>query len=375
MKTAFFVSSNGDTNLALSVIQELEKSSEQEALLIYLNATLDKKINDFASPILINKLYLPKLLGEFQTDMISEVQCSELMDFLQAEDISQVFIGVPSLNNKIPMQIAQSIEHIPVFMGYEFMFKPEGHCVWEYLEELNKKNNIHWLVPLANARKDFGERAKVIGHLSIDNAQDFANNINQSVSEIKSSLLVAEDNAYTFITASTQRVEVDKEFIASLLQALILHPEIQVRFGLHPGIFDLDNYLQNILEVYSLYPTLQFKIILSENFIQKCHFPELTINNPDFDSVFIREQIKGDEAFFAADRVAQAVPGAYPNQAIIEGKPSYVHEGAPYLPREYFSQNLHSFFTAENNGMRNKQELGLDEKTTAQRCVEIMLNP
>ncbi|MCL9683967.1 hypothetical protein [Legionella maioricensis] len=81
--------------------------------------------------------------------------------------------------------------------------------------------------------------------------------------------------------------------------------------------------------------------------------------------------INGSEAAFAADRVAQAVPGALLNQAALEGKPAYLHSGKPYLPKQYFSNSISTFFTAPGESARAKEELGLDERTTPERCAKL----
>ena len=66
------------------------------------------------------------------------------------------------------------------------------------------------------------------------------------------------------------------------------------------------------------------------------------------------------------------LPGALLNQAVLEGKPAYSHSGKPYLPHQYFSNTIASFFTAQRQPFRSKKDLGLDEQTTPERCADII---
>ncbi|MFT4059076.1 MAG: hypothetical protein QM652_05955 [Legionella sp.] len=269
------------------------------------------------------------------------------------------------------------LDDIPVLMAYEFMFKPENHSLWKYVSELRSKPNVQWALPLSDAKADFdvdSEKLHVIGHLSIDNAYLPKSIDSKSSEEIKHSLQIASEQSLAFISSTTQPVEVDTQFLDHILAELPKHPSIQVRLGLHPGIQDLDSYITKIISVYQTYPnTNQFKIILHESLIGRFKSPESTINNSLFESLFLRVNINGSEAAFAADRVAQAVPGALLNQAALEGKSAYSHSGKPYLSNKkgYFSNNISTFFTIPCESARAKEELGLDEKTAPERCAEL----
>ena len=67
------------------------------------------------------------------------------------------------------------------------------------------------------------------------------------------------------------------------------------------------------------------------------------------------------------------MPGALLNQGVLEGKPHYSHSGKPYLPCKYFSNSISTFFTAERQQSRSKDELCLDKKTAPERCAEVLL--
>src|SRR5206468_3076839 len=98
------------------------------------------------------------------------------------------------------------------------------------------------------------------------------------------------------------------------------YPNLQLRFGLHPGVKDMDTYLQKLLEICKKYPEIQsqFKIILSAQLENKLQHPL-----SKFDSIFIiQSEVSGSDAAQAADKITQAVPGALLNEAALKGKPS-----------------------------------------------------
>jgi hypothetical protein len=59
----------------------------------------------------------------------------------------------------------------------------------------------------------------------------------------------------------------------------------------------------------------------------------------------------GAAAALAADKVAQAVPGALLNEAVLKGKPSNFHETSAisYLPRAWLANNIGAFFSAKTS--------------------------
>ena len=150
------------------------------------------------------------------------------------------------------------------------------------------------------------------------------------------------------------------------------YPNLQIRFGFHPGISDKESYLNTLLSICAKYPHLsaQFKIILPPQIEQQVKL-EAILNSP----FIVRANVSGPQAANAAAKIAQAVPGALLNESVIKGKPSYFHrEGAePYLPRDLFSNNIQIFFSATtNNTPRTKKELDLDDSTTAENMANIM---
>lgn len=398
VKLAFFISSTGDTDLALSSIKAIAAHGKHEILLIPLTKTAQDRIASFNSTLKTTKITLPELLADenksFPDGFCSKEQLDKLMKYLQKEGVDQVYCGIPSISSDIPFQIAAALEDIPVLMAYEFMFKPDTHKLWDHLSTLKNRSNIRWALPLSQAAIDFGvvdkSKLHIIGHLSIDNA--FAAKPQAAASDeelakvlkaeqdrsdkTRKSLQIAGGKSFAFVSSTTQPVAVDGTFLNCVLDELPKHPNMNVRLGLHPGIENLDVYLTELLAVYKKHHNEcknQFKIILTDSLFAKLKKPELTITNPEFEHVFIRVNVSGNEAAEAADRVAQAVPGALLNQGVLEGKPAYTHFGKAYLPEKYFSRSMVAFFTDKRQEARSKEELGLSKKTASECCSEILL--
>ncbi len=381
MKISFFVSSLGDSDLALKNIQSLNLNGQHETVIISLTKAAQQRVESVQSSSLITKITLPDIL-QLNSDLFPEgtlnaQQLDTIGQYVQGQKITYAYFGVPSVNNEIPFQLAESLD-IPLLMAYEFMFKPDSHCLWKHIPTLSKKSNVNWALPLASAKEDFpvtDERVFITGHLSIDNAYSTNLASSKNTQEVTETLKVSLDKSLTFISSTTQPVEVDASFLDCLLTELKQHPNMQVRLGLHPGIQNFDAYLQEILSIYRKHPEIaaQFKIILPDNLIGRIEAPELTIDEPMFKNAFLRVNINGSEAASASERITQAVPGALLNQAVLEGKPAYSHLGKPYLPRQYFSKSIASFFTADREPARLKKDLGLDEKTTPERYAEIIM--
>lgn len=381
MKVAFFVSSVGDTDLALSTIKSMESKGENQALLISLTKAAQQRVESFSSTLLVDKKTLPEILHlgpeSFLDGRCDVGQLEHIVEYIKLQGIHHAYFGIPSVNNEIPFQIAGALDDLPVLMAYEFMFKPESHCLWEYLPKLKSKANVQWALPLVEATEDFGsdDRTHIVGHMSIDNAYSAKSLGSKTPEEIREHLQVAPSQSLAFVSSTTQPVAIDATFLDCLLTELPSHPHVQVRLGLHPGIQNLDAYLATILSVYTKYPDAdkQFKIILPDNLLSRFKTPELSIDNPLFQDVFLRANITGSEASSAADRVAQAVPGALLNQAVLEGKPAFASLGKPYLPRRYFADSVTTFFSGERQPPRMKEELGLDERTAGERCADILV--
>jgi hypothetical protein len=246
-KITFIVSSIGDTDLALATVKALEvQEATHEVFCIALTKVAQDRIEKFESPLIKEKTTINEILHQepnMFSSAYSEAELHQVINFINEKFIEQIYIGVPSPNNhRAPFQIAEKIDHIPVLMAYEFMFKPEQHSLWEHLPVLREKQNIRWALPLESAKEDF-PTGHVIGHLSIDNAFPSKQPSPKSITEIREQLQVASTQSLMFLSSTTQLVEIDANFLEAVLTELPNHPTIQIRLGLHPGIQNLDEYL------------------------------------------------------------------------------------------------------------------------------------
>lgn len=371
MKIVFVVSSIGDTDLALGTVKSLEKKNKDEVTFIALTKTALDRIEKFNSTLPVEKKALYEILcnePNYFPESCTEIEIEKISQFIDENHLEQAYIGVPSaVKSKTPFQIAQSIKKIPVLMAYEFMFKPETHCIWEFVPALNTMPNIKWAIPLDTAVENFSSTCTV-GHLSIDNAFPVKQPSEKSAEEIRQRLQIESWQSFVFLSSTTQPVEVDLMFLDAVLTELPHHPTMQVRLGIHPGIQDLNLYLTAILSVFEKHKNVlnQFKIILPNSLLAR--IPESIASHP----VFLRADVNGPEAGWAANKVGQAVPGALLNQAALEGKPVYSHSGKPYLTASYFSENIAAFFSAQQKEPRHKNEVNLDEQTASENCATIL---
>lgn len=383
---AFLVSSAGDTDLAISTVQAIRKKSQEHSLtLIALTPIAQERIDTQVNlGLSVQQTNLAKMLelNEYPKELCSDEQLTTITQYLQAQD--SIYIGIPSVNSDIPFQIAKSADK-PVLMAYEYMYHEPTHRLWNHIDELGLKSNVHWGIPLSTAGEDFSAvkdpaRLHVTGHLAIDRAlvanQENANiaTHNDASLALRKRLQVEPEQSLFFLSSTTRPAEVDADFLNSLLTELVNHPHVQLRLGLHPGIVDLDNYLENILSIYQKHPNAiaQFKIILPDNFVKKVMKPELSINNPQFDPLFIRENISGNMAASLADGVTQAVPGALVNEALLKGQGVY-STGRSYLPEKLFAKNPHGLFSATRQSPPDSASLMLDENTASERYADLLL--
>jgi hypothetical protein len=297
---------------------------------------------------------------------ISTENLESIEKFIKDNAIQHAYIGVPSpIDEESAFQIANLL-NIPCTLVYEFMFKPEKHALWNYLPQFTQKKNINFAVPLPAASEDIRAlypeaRIEEMGHLSIDRA--LTSTVSIDVTDVKNRLTVKANEELGFISGTTQPTNVDVNFLEALLSEIDTgqYPHLQVRFGMHPGIKDADNYLKALLIACGRHPNIssQFKIILSPT------FEERLVNKPEQSNPFIlRCNVPGAEASQAANRVAQAVPGALLNESAIQGKPSYFHaqENKPYLPKSLFSSTIADFLKAEKRSLKHEKAYSLRRK-------------
>ena len=189
----------------------------------------------------------------------------------------------------------------------------------------------------------------------------------------RQSLLAQESDQLIFVSGTTQSTAVDNCFLEALLSELSTgrYANIQIRFGLHPGIRNFDDYLSALLETCSRYPAAanNFKIILSRAIESNLKSAAIPQQNHPF---ILRCDISGADAANTSQKVAQAVPGALLNEAAVRGKPVYCHNpGEPYLPATWFSRDLPTFFASTSQAPHTREELGLSG-TCAEKMSQLM---
>ena len=364
MRLAFFVSSVGDTDLAKATISKLLEQSSDSIFIIPLTTTAVDRTKDLKDNKMISVVSIEEILkqpGLLAKDQLSEQEAEIVKLFLEDKRIQHAYFGVPSNNNEMPYQIANQLT-IPFTIAYEYMFKPEKHSLWKHVGVLAAKDNCHFAVPLDSAVMDIKElnnkaNVHVIGHLSLDRMQGDASD-NTKIHKL---LSIDAEKELIFVSGTTQPTEVDNQFLKALLAELATgkYPSIQLRMGIHPGVKDLDVYLQTLLKTCDMFQTVkdQFKIVLTSQLASKLKQP---IDNSPF---VIRADVSGADAAQTANNITQAVPGALLNEAALRGKPSYFHDQAtkPYLPKTWFSESISAFFTAKPQLPHSKDELGLND--------------
>lgn len=353
MKLLFLVSSIGDTDLAKETISRLiTPQSKLSCTLIPLTSVATKRIENFIDLPCVNIKMLSDITGEdtHPTQKATSNQIKQLNQWIEKENMTCAYVGVPSpFNEHLALDLATHFT-LPLVIAYEYLFKPEHHAFHEYLPLLAAKPNCRIAVTTNAAAQNIQQvvpaKTEVIGHLAIDKA--FASiSDKQLKAATRQTLNIQEHQAYAFVSGTTQPCEVDVNLLKAICEELASekHPNMQVRFGIHPGIGDMKTYLLTLKATVEQYPQLakQLQIIFSPVIKAKLMQEECPLfeTSPFFLSV----DVNGANAASSADNVAQAVPGALLNEAALLGKPVYTHQRVvSYLPEKYFSSSLNVFF-------------------------------
>lgn len=365
MIVAFFVSSLGDTDLAKStIIRLIEQKSVDSIFLVPMTETAVKHTEDLAGNEMVSRVSLDEITQRpavLLEDRISHEDLDNITRFIDENHIQRAYIGVPSANNDDPYLIANALK-IPFTVAYEHMFKLPTHRFFDYVDSMASKDNCDFAVPLSPAKDDIlaihpGATVYEIGHLSLDRPNPPAGD----TSHIRASLLAKAKDNLVFVSGTTQPMEIDNGFLDALLMELSTgkYPNLQLRMGIHPGIKNPDVYIQTLLQTCEKYPETsnQFKIIMTVQI-------ESRLTDPLPSTPFIlHANVSGPDAAAAADRITQAVPGALLIKAAVMGDPAYFHEQSvtPYLPTEWFSGSISSFFTAKPQQPHSREKLGLED--------------
>lgn len=383
MPIAFFVSSAGDTDLALETAKVLRKYGKKTVFIPLTKNAEDRvaaaaKLAAIEIHFLYDLIHLNPELKRIQRCTNKQIQ--RVLHFLQQKKFTQIYVGVPSeRNQEVAFQIAEHVKHIPVLLASEFMFKPHPeHSIWQHLPKLHNNPKLQWSVPLKKAQAHFAlndDQAHINGHVSIDRAlQPIVANADST----KQALHLSADQDLVFMSSSTQPTHCDVDFLTTILQELPKHPQIHLCLGLHPNISDLDSYLQAITDVYlSFGSPRRFQIIFPPTWRNKLRYPEKSVDNNLYDSLFVLAEISGSQASAAANRgVLQSVPGALLNEAAVRGKAVYTHfsqDEEPCLPKDLFAQSPAVFFTTKPLVACDKSKLNVPKQTAGEVCAETLL--
>lgn len=310
MPKLFIVSSAGDTDLAKETIKRL--SGHDAVHILPLTDAAHSRIVSLSSEnVIVHQLNI-LLKTTTPPGRLEAIHWALMNAFIVEHGIDMAYVGVPSPSHEtMPFQIAEGF-NIPFVIAYEFMFNAIDHSLWGYVARLAENDRCAFAVPLPSAEKDVKTIAplanvKITGHLSIDKAMLV---VPTSFPEVKSALGIAPDQPFVFVSGTTQTHPIDNNFLDALLAELATgsHPTLQIRFGIHPNVTDLLIYLNRLLATCELYPmtSAQFKIILPSSIKTKLLDQTGITENP----FILLEDITGPMAAAAADKIAQAVPGA-----------------------------------------------------------------
>jgi hypothetical protein len=355
MSIVFFVSSVGDTDLAIATINTLLYEEFKEPIIV---VPLTQIAIDRTKPISSNVKLCSLIDITSEKNIYSEKNFSQdakihLLKFISTENIKRAYVGVPSPNDEIfAFQIARILP-TPCTIAYEFMFTaPEAHPFWNNINVLSEKG-CDFAVPFIKAEQEIhaiSPKAEVhkIGHVSIDRAFSNANKVD--VENIKKQLQLNEEQELIFASGTTQTTEVDKQFLEALLNGLDQgnHQNMQIRFGIHPGIKNIEEYLDVLLDACDRHPNVskQIKFIIT----------------PMIETI-LRCNVSGADAASIADKVCQAVPGALLNESVIKGKPTYAMKDSEksYLPDAGIHCTVSGFFSATGKRHFTKEGVGLKD--------------
>ncbi|MBU1629102.1 MAG: hypothetical protein KKH06_03370 [Gammaproteobacteria bacterium] len=378
---AFFVSSTGDTQLAVDAAKMLAKEHLFKCFIIPLALPalnfLNKQPLAENSDISVLRLFNDETIAR---EIFDESKIKIANEFLEEKQIAHAYIGMPSpINEAKAMQLAEKIQ-IPSTFVYEYMCAPPAtHQLWNRMNLLSSNPNLSFAFPLrsafeeGNAFSSIKDRCCAIGHRSLDpKPENLAGN---SDTDIKEKLGLSRDQNFVFVTGTTQPHETDTQYLNVLLTELAKHPGMSVRFGIHPGVAEINDYMGKILDVCEQHGNLEgrFKIILTSGVKKKLSRDVVqTLLNSGF---VLETNVGGPDAASAATHVAQAVAGALPNVAVMDGK--VVHVGAreqSHLPADWFADSVATFFNQSTGAKHTPEELGLDSaKTVAQNLADEML--
>lgn len=356
--TLLFVShSAGDTDALIDTYRTMDHQSQQNAFFLALGAVARDKLTqaniDFES--------LDDILGagsvhSYENKPLTENDLETVNQHLKKKQVQKALIGTPSKQQAgAPFQIAEKLanqlEYGAIYNDYLF-FDPDH----EFFKQLSKQKpwqkRYEWLAPVNSARDRFKAhhpaiKAEVAGHRALDPVLRPSAITQEHCSDKRQQLTSNTDDTLIFISG-TKDVEQDAALLNAMLEALNTknYPSIQVRVGIHPGVGNLQDYMDRLIGCMEQYPEVkcQTQLIVSQPLADK----KLADLEKYDASLICRAQLNGDQAAQAADAVACSVPATLPNQAAVQGKPAYVHQDyESYLPHDrlfFGNSRLDTFF-------------------------------
>jgi hypothetical protein len=372
MAIAWFISSTGDTDLALATADEIQRQFPAEK--IFLIAISAPAITQTAAlPQPLTRLLLRDIINSKVSKtptLINTTQIEKIIAFIKANSIRHVFLGVASFNNEIPFQIAQQLQ-IPHTIVYEYMFKPQLHKMWDYVGELATNSLCSFAVTLPKSAEDIKKynanaTIKLIGHLSIDRALTKTDIDHQ----LKEKLEINPQEDFIFLSGSSMPDAADHKFMQAFLDAYTgENAEQPLRFGLHPGTQNVTHYLESLLALCARYPgvTSHIKFVLPPDIHKK-------VTSKLQSKLLLPSSLPNQTVSQLASKIAQVVPGALLNEAIIQGKPGFIYDTSTqvYLPEAWFKQNVSAFLRGVRQTPHSREELGLENLTAPQALAHVL---
>lgn len=399
MSTLFVCHSTGDTNVILDVARELLSNSHDSITILVVGQAAKRKLeslnegDSLKKSERVNITYLSKIIGEqemlkSEDDKLSEKQLSLLSEAINKMKISKALIGTPSKNNaQIPFQIAAFIaEHLEVGVIFnDYLFKEQKHIYWNTLTQNDKWQHTYtWCVPLLSTQKELEHTNKdvksaVVGHPSIEACINTPEQ-NNSIDAIRKQLGINDETALLFISG-TKDLKADQSLLEEIFQARneTENKNIQIRFGLHPGINDLDAYMKeltNHVEQDAAELGQYFKFIITDKLLPRVNLKDIN------DSLICKADVNGDNGAAAADGVACSVPATLATKSAITGKPAYYSNAdkKSYLPADRMfvgKSNISHFFKSLSDktvkGIISKEELNIPDDSAAKTLASYLI--
>jgi len=403
MGILIIVQSTGDTNaVVVATAGELLKTKPDESIyILVVGPDARQRIARIPDddPIKLNAtiIDLGTILGEsimsryIINTKLSKEQLTKVKEYLDKIDFDKALVGTP-FNVHYPFQIAELISNrLKVKLVYnDYLLQPEkDHSFLEALKTLTDFTFLISSPKMLEWSKEINPQAEieVIGHTSIDYTLEQLSNpaTYQQISETRQLLQVVDErNLLLFISGTKGKwketregdkkvsFKDDKELLRAILADLYNHTEIEVRLGLHPGVFDLNKYIKKMSDIVRNTST---KLIITKRIASRAtQIPEDTT---------IKAEVTGDQAGFAANAVACPMFATILTNAAIAGKPTlctnpdrepcFVHPILSFFGIKNVRVFLQAIKTTKNPQPLTKTELGLPPEKAATIMANMLL--